>query len=383
MRRDLQERFKREQEALSAFREDADRNAVRWVFSTEEIWSYDDLKLRHFNRGILAGPEGARYAFGYNRNNRPIVVRQFRCESVFVPPTAGDPASKARTDYIATRDVMVEEFIHYDDNRMDVSRFVANQLQRVCRIYVQDGWTHEKENYQDGYYWRARYLYESNRKKCVQSLAEDGRLIGETIYDQHGQGTDFRVRRDGTRVELGRPLPKGTTLKSLLEKIKRRLVKIIPERISNATLNEPIYCAVLAYDGEGNDVLPPTIGVGMESERSACVAQHGKRAWEYIWNPAEFRHFEKEYLQLDDDDLEEACDLANTELSNRPSHKPAIKMLVETARELQRMDWPEAIPKTADFVVYAVDFELGSLRKNLYAILPADKLTKLKAAKYL
>ena len=51
------------------------------------------------------------------------------------------------------------------------------------------------------------------------------------------------------------------------ETIRARLLACIPQVIANAGLSESIYCVALAYDGEGNDSLPPTIGVGLESER--------------------------------------------------------------------------------------------------------------------
>jgi hypothetical protein len=71
------------------------------------------------------------------------------------------------------------------------------------------------------------------------------------------------VRRDGTRFELYQPLPKGVTVKSLLATVKERLIKLIPETMAKAGVAEPIYAIALAYDGEGNGVLPPILGVGL------------------------------------------------------------------------------------------------------------------------
>ena len=64
----------------------------------------------------------------------------------------------------------------------------------------------------------------------------------------------------------------------------------------------------MAYDDEGNDTLPPTIGIGLESERQRWKTEHGKRAKDVVWNPAEFHHYEKSHTQLSDDALDEACD---------------------------------------------------------------------------
>jgi hypothetical protein len=139
----------------------------------------------------------------------------------------------------------------------------------------------------------------------------------------------------------------------------------------------------LAYDDEGNDVLPPIIGIGLESERKRWLAQHGQEARQWIWNPAEFHHYEKSHTQFCDDELEEACDYLNSALAERGSTNPAIKLLVEVATELNSIPWPARGHRTDDFVVYAVDFELGSLRKNLKTSLPPERFAVLKSKKLL
>jgi hypothetical protein len=81
--------------------------------------------------------------------------------------------------------------------------------------------------------------------------------------------------------------------------------------------------------------------------------------------------------------LQEACDLLNNQLAARDSLAPAVKLLVEAARELNESSWAAEVRRTPDFVVYAVDFELGRLRKNLKAILAAEQFVALKAKQLL
>jgi hypothetical protein len=168
-------------------------------------------------------------------------------------------------------------------------------------------------------------------------------------------------------------------LKSIKDTILTRLLALIPQVVTNAGLKDAVYCVALAYDGEGNDPLPPTIGIGLESERKRWLAAHGKDARDWVWNPAEFLHYEKSHTQIEDEELEEACDLLNSKLAEGDSIAPAVKLLVEVATELNRYPWPETFLRTSDFAVYAVDYELGSLRKNLKACLPADRLAALQA----
>ena len=58
-------------------------------------------------------------------------------------------------------------------------------------------------------------------------------------------------------------------------------------------------------------------------------------------------------------------------------------LLNEVAAELAGLDWSKKIKTTPDFVVYAVDFELGDLSKNLKKSVAPALLKKLKAANLL
>jgi len=205
----------------------------------------------------------------------------------------------------------------------------------------------------------------------------------EIAFGPRDEQTFYKVRRDGTRFQLYQPFPKGVTLKSVKETIRNRLLALVPEVVAAAKTAGPIYCVALAYDGEGNDALPPLIGIGLESERQRWQAEQGKIAWQWIWNPAEFLHYEKPHTQIEDEALEEACDRMNSKLAESASMAPAIKLLVEAATELNNATWPAEVQRTPDFIVYAVDFELGSLRKNLKASLSPKQLAELKAKKLL
>jgi len=220
--------------------------------------------------------------------------------------------------------------------------------------------------------------YEGGRKKLEQCLSDSGSVVFETTYGPNGEQRFFRVRRDGTRFELGQPLPKGMMLKSLKATVRSRLVALTPQLVLSTGIREPIYCVSLAYDNEGNDPLPPLIGIGLESERVAWKAQYGNKARDFIWNPAEFTHFEKPYTQLEDEALEEACDYLNSKAAETGSAASAIKLLLEVATELNNLNWPEEILRTPDFVVYAVDLEQGDLRRNLKKILAPGELDVLK-----
>jgi len=176
---------------------------------------------------------------------------------------------------------------------------------------------------------------------------------------------------------------KGVNIKGVESKIRELLIHAIQRTISKAKIEETAFCVALAYDGEGNDVLPPCIGIGLECERQRWVKEHGKDAKDFIWNPAEFTHYEKDHTQLEDEELDKACELLNGLLRPKENYAPAIKLLNSVAAELGKLDWKGKLKTTPDFVVYAVDFELGDLKRNLKLSVPPAKLEMLKKAKLL
>jgi len=372
MHQELLKRFATEAKMLPVFRQRAKAEAVRWVFSTEEIWSYEDMRARGSDSSILPGPDGALFACGYDAADRPIVLQSFDWEYVWPKSGSGEPEKRP------TKETAAEEFIAYSGDTLDVTRFVWGRLEAVYRLRFQDRLLVEDETVRQGVYQHERIHYQGRRRTLEQFISNDGRVVSEIAYGPHGKQTFFRVRRDGTRFELYQPLPKGVTVKSLKETVRARLLALVPQRVASAGIREPIYCVALAYDGEGDDALPPLIGIGLDSERQRWKAEHGKKARQWVWNPAEFQHYEKDYTQLEDDALEDACDYLNGKMAETGSAAPAIKLLVEVAAELNKSPWPKTVRRTTDFAVYAVDFELASLHRNLKRILSAEKLAKLK-----
>jgi hypothetical protein len=89
------------------------------------------------------------------------------------------------------------------------------------------------------------------------------------------------------------------------------------------------------------------------------------------------------FTTVKDVTLDKACELYNDLLRSKENFTPAIKLLNDVAAELAKVDWTGRLNVTPDFVVYAVDFELGDLSKNLKQSVPAAILAKLKKAKLL
>ena len=355
---------------LSVLRERFMATIGKWKCSTRGIWAHKDKRQYGFDWDTRSDSKGAHRRCGYDQTGLPVLLQHLH---------GADAPDQEVPRGNSTSDIWAEEFLTHHRDSVDVSRFVRGELERVSRLTFRDGLLIEEYEVVRGVYRHTRWEYQAGRVVLQQSISDKGRAFFEITYGPHGEQTYFRVRRDGTRFQLYQPRPKGLTVKSLKETVRSRIVALVPELVSAAHISEPIYCVALAYDNEGNDALPPAIGIGLESERQCWKAEHGKKAKDFIWNPAEFQHYEKPHTQISDEVLEEACDNLNSKWTEGNPAAPAGRLLIEIAAELTQLDWPDSVQRTADFVVYAVGLEGSGLRKSLKASLSQEKLALLKA----
>ena len=237
--------------------------------------------------------------------------------------------------------------------------------------------------------WRAEsYEYQGARASRITveqgGQGEDGTTL-EVVADYDDLGALRSVRavypNGYTRTVYEQPTPKRTVA-SLSAIVRSYLVDRIPQTIARLRLQEPAYAVVLAYDAESGAPLPPLIGVGMESTRVTRIAEHGRMAaWEYLWNPAEYAHFDEPVLTLDEPELLAACHQLNQQLEAKGGDpvRATRKLLNDVARDLNATSWDQRLQVTADFIVFATDLEGNDTAKNIKAVVPADRLAVLGA----
>jgi hypothetical protein len=154
---------------------------------------------------------------------------------------------------------------------------------------------------------------------------------------------------------------------SLAAQVERCLIAEIPKRVAALRSKKTAYCLALAYDDEGNDMLPPKLGVGREDERAAWRREHGKEARYYVWNPAEFSDYASRVpaLRLQAKSTLDACRRLNQHVTAHGGASKVRTLLARVAGALNERSWERTLPVTPDFEVYAVDFELGRLPRSI------------------
>ena len=348
----IEKRFKQEANAYNAIRDLVTPKVVRWEYFLAPAWHWrPDWELSH----QPATKKNARYGYGYDRSNKVIVILSHM--------NAGSS---------------VEEFLRYSKDRIESSEFFKGALREVETGFLKNGQVVRIEQAGRNGSCIETVEWDGDRATRMQTQYSDEKFAREFVYDEESKSFEvkFRVKPDGTRVPIDQPLPKGVTMKSLAAQIRKHLVKGVGEVVARSKIKEPIYCVVLVYSGEGNPVFPPTIAIGLESQRQKWLKKNGEEAKEMIWNPEEFTHRGKE---IDDEDYEQACEWYSDAMEERTSDAAAVKLINEIAADVGKLNWKRLAKMTDDFVVFAVDLEGADLQKNMKKSVPATVLKKLKA----
>lgn len=377
---DLDGWFARARDEYTPRKRAAEAAVIRWEWATGATRS---LAPFHFERsGFAPGkpltappvhPGQDHHAYGFDDAGRLLVERNH----------AGIVRNGARTYYETFYEHLPDRVdavaYHHDPSKEVVNvqraRWEAGQL-AVLASRAQAGARTE------------RYTYENGRLVQITAEGEQWapsrtwRHVDTLQYDAHGGLV--RIERAwsgelGDSVQtLYRRLAEGESFESFAREVEERLLTLIPGRVAALGLSEPAYALVLAYDSEGNDLFPPAVGVGLERERAAVLAEQPDEARHLLWNPAEFSWYERGPLVLDDAALDSACERLNELVRREERWDDARELLLRVARRLQSLDWGGRLPVTDDFLALANDYEQSHLSDNLRATAAPEVVARLE-----
>ncbi len=369
----LEKRFFAEEHAFIGIRKLCESKIVRWDYWQWPQWYWDpDLVLGAPGKPKRAPKDKARFAYGYDDEGRVTVIHQFSQQS--------------------PRELDSMQLLRYSGNKIIGSQVQQDMLADVFEASLSEGRIVRVEHFVTGippWDWKtlewqggkiAKITYGLHARKAHREVTYDkaSRMTGEIgPLDPEESKAPKPLKR--------KPLPKGVTMQSLAKQIRERLARTVVTTVAKAKVREPVYCLALNYDCEGNPLLLPELGIGLDSERQVRLKARSREAKLAIWQPEEFSLFanDRTALQGRDRELDRACDLFNRELEYKGSDQPARKLILQVAADLAKVDWSGKLNTTDDFIVYAVDTYGNDLRKNLKLSVPPKQLAKLKAAKLL
>jgi hypothetical protein len=324
---------------------------VRWEWYGDDAY---DLRPYWYERNRY--PRGRRLErrpalsedvvqYGFDDAGGMVVKREF---SGFL---GGRPMFEARRTYL---DGAIEEVgVDGDGTNVYVHRYLfEDDLLRTFISTARHGQGREEYVYTDG---RVTSIDASHDGRPYQKFAIE--------YDEAGRlqriETTWLQGRAHTVTTYRRP-PAGFTIDVQCRAVVAMLVERVPAAVAREQISEPAYCLALVYGGES---CMPLLGIGLESERQAWLADED--ATELMWNPAEFEHYDTDAVGMDDPAFRDSADLLDQELGLAGESDRVRVMLLEVAHALNQYDWSRMLPTTADFIVYPVDDELADLDRNL------------------
>src|ERR1051325_1191963 len=195
MNTEIEQHYAARAKELSEIRGRFTANVVRWLYSSSEIWSWEDRRRKGRDEDILPTSEGALYGCGFDAADQPIVLQQFENERIWDESRGGSRIKPLPG-------VWLEEFIAHNGDELEVTRFARGELELISRRRFEGHRLLEEESVRHGVYQRTVIKRTEANTKLIQTFNNKGQLYHEVIYGLHGEKSYFRVRRDGTRFQL-------------------------------------------------------------------------------------------------------------------------------------------------------------------------------------
>jgi hypothetical protein len=347
--------LKKANDEYRARKREAERRVVRWEWYTSHSRHIEPFYFERnkFARGkslkAPRTPKDGEVAYGLDESGQVLVERQYVsilrdgvrwCYETFHRP------GKQTLEWV--------RYSYAPDKGATAVHRATYDRQRIVTLEMRGRYGGHRERY--------RYQGENIVKIDREVEQQDGRGWTdwfEVKHDSLGRVSEilgwdpYRKRKS---IVFARPQD-GEKLNDLAEAVEARLVTLIPRAIAKCKWKEPAFSLVVAYDGEGNDMLPPAVGVGLTSERAMW---NGSKD---MWNPAEYRNYP--LLLPTDEKLSVLCRKLNQQIAMKGQWSKGRKLLERVSAALRKKSWKNVLPTTDDFAVYAVDYECGNLSQAL------------------
>jgi hypothetical protein len=358
---DLAARFARLAGEYDSRRRAATALVERWDWYS---WPGLDLRPLHFERDLLkpgrrleARPPADRdvLRIGFDAEDRAVVTEEYsgilrgrrHCET-FVRHD-GDVVGAARFDVDGP--VYLHEYCFVE------------RLMRVADMVARGGSGRASYTYTDGRISRVDIEHDGHPRSVLTADHDDLGLV--RVVEVMGRDSEVRYERP----------PAGFDLEVACRAVEDVFFTLVPGAVARLAVDGPTACIALSYDQPA--ALSLEIRLATMDERAALAAIDARAAW----SPSEFeagtdinlddaepvRLVRQELTLLDADDHDAA---AGSETGRR--------LFCAVAARLNLHNWSDTLPVAEDFLVYAVDFDLVDLERNLSDCLPPNQQARIR-----
>jgi hypothetical protein len=325
---------------------------------------FESLQIRP-GRWLKSRPKNVyeKYEYGFDAQNRVRVEREY-----FVFENPYTEVIQQRFFRWSESSFEAQFFHHHENDPISLIRGNLN-AGKVTRLL---GWY----NTSVAFHRIAWQDEQPLQKRSYRADVVDGRMVGGLAPDRihiATYGTDGKLDElllrsltpqdeitERGRTEFKR-LPPKQTLALMTEQLREPLTKAILQEIKRAAVSEPVYCIALLWAKWHENCLPPSVGIGLASDRDRWLREPDKDVGYFLWNPAESRSL----YEVNDDSISELTGLINQTCMVKQSWRDASDMLNQIALDLTDFDFGTHLQRTDDFVVFVTDLELQDLNKNM------------------
>lgn len=373
---------------------------VRWEWASGERYSLLPFHFKRFpGRGrALKGPPtlvGYYIRYGFDERDRPRLHRFYdyldlhgwdRLQRDRMRGFERDELPETFYTYANSLAEIIEfsvppriplkvQHVFYEDGR--VIRHISFRLNGYTPLYSQKGRDPEAL-----YEWLGRngrfkqaeqYIYEGSRLIAILSYSEVPGISPfeaeeRFTYDESGKLLRIdRLSESGSSQLVYRKRDKGQTFKSIREAATQKMIESVIERLRNENIREKLCCVELSYQAVSHH-FPPSIVLGLESDRQSLLESGNSDACYYVFAPALMGP--PRWLEITDPDTLEICSQLEQEVQMGEKWETARVILRDVAAALTRHDWRGILDVTPDFVVFAIDWEMEG--DHLAAVLGAS-----------
>jgi hypothetical protein len=386
------DRWKKAFSQYDALKLAAEPAIVRWEWTDFERHSLLPFYFNRYpgrGRALKGYPTAASYyyRYGFDELNRPRMLRFYD----YFHDSQGHAHLQQDRMHNFERDDLAETFFCYSDTLAEIIEFsvppriplkvqqIIYEDERVIRhvSFRLNGYTAlYSEMGQDPdelYDW----LGPNGRSQQVEQYFYDGdRLTHLLLYSKHpgspplniinaeesfsydDAGKLLRIERryeSGERQILYQRREKGQTLKSLQENATQKMIAAIVERLQAENIRQKLCCIELSYRTVSR-YFPPLILLGFDEDRQRLLASGDAQDRYSAFAPALLGQIR--YLEINDPEALEICSQLEGEILSRQRWRTATSILRNVAAALTRYDWNGILNTTADFVVFAIDWEM-------------------------
>jgi hypothetical protein len=383
------ERWKKAFDQYSKLRAASKAAVVQWEWTEFERYSPLPYYFKRYpgrGRTIKEPPDriGYYYRYGLDEQNRPRIHLLYN----YLDFNGIELIQRDRLHHF-DRDDVGETFYSYTESLAEIIEFsVPPRIPlKVQQIFIEDGrvirhasfrlngyaplYSEKGKNPDELYEWLGpngrfkqveEYVYNGDILTSILSYNESPgippfRAEEQLSYDDAGKLLSIeKYYESGKKQLLYRKRDKGQTFKSIRDAATQKLFEAIVERLRAERISQKLCCIELSYRG-GLSYFPPLIFIGRDDDRQRLLASGSPEAKYHIFTPALMG--EPYYLEITDPGTLDICGQLEHEIQAGQKWDTAVGILRDVAAALTRFDWSGILDIATDFVVFAIDWEIG------------------------